>query len=73
MEARRRLRLREFCVGQLCSVVPRRALGSICNGHPASEVVKNQTVTIEKTPVSRVWQASNFEPGGRRFESVRAH
>ena len=39
-------RLREFCGGQSCFVVPCRALGSICNGHPASKVVNNQVLEI---------------------------
>jgi hypothetical protein len=34
--------LREFCETQSCFVVPFRALGSISNGHPASEFVKVQ-------------------------------
>jgi hypothetical protein len=51
--------LREFCGTRLCSVVLRRALESIRNGHPASEVVINQFVTIAKIPVSTVWLASN--------------
>jgi len=29
-----------------CFVVLRRALGSICNGHPASKVVNNQVLEI---------------------------
>ncbi len=36
----------EFCGGQSCFVVPCRALGSICNGHPASKVVNNQVLGI---------------------------
>jgi hypothetical protein len=39
-------RLRDLCVSRLCLVVLSRAFGSICNGHPASEVVNNQCVTI---------------------------
>jgi hypothetical protein len=38
-------RLREFCGSQSCFVVLFHALGSICNGHPASKVIKNQVVT----------------------------
>jgi hypothetical protein len=34
------MRLREFCGSQSCFVVLRRALGSICNGHPASKVLR---------------------------------
>ena len=41
-------RLREFCGTSSCFVVLRRALGSICNGHPASEVVKNQVLANYK-------------------------
>src|SRR5882762_8272522 len=64
--------LRDFCGSRLCSVVLRRALGSICNGHPASEVVENQIVTIDKTPLSMVRLASNqgvrgSNPFGRTF------
>jgi hypothetical protein len=39
------MRLREFCGSQSCFVVLSGALGSICNGHPASDVVGNQEVT----------------------------
>ena len=56
--------LRDFCVSQSCFVMLRRALGSICNGHPASEVVKNQRLTIDKNPISRVRRASNQVVGG---------
>jgi hypothetical protein len=42
------MRLREFCGSRSCFVVLRRALGSICNGHPASKVVDNQEVTKSK-------------------------
>jgi mRNA-degrading endonuclease HigB of HigAB toxin-antitoxin module len=41
------------------SVVLRRALGSICNGHPASEVVKYQLVAIAKFPISTERPATN--------------
>jgi hypothetical protein len=52
------------------SVVLCDALGSICNGHPASVVVKNQLLAL--TRISNFSIPSSFEPGGRRFESVRA-
>jgi hypothetical protein len=45
------MRLREFCGSRSCFVVLRRALGSICNGHPASKVVKNQDVTNSKKSI----------------------
>jgi hypothetical protein len=38
------MRLREFCGSQSCFVVPFGSLGSICTGHPASTVVKNQVL-----------------------------
>ncbi len=38
------MRLWEFCGSQSCFVVLFHAVGSICNGHPASEVVKNQVL-----------------------------
>ena len=41
-------RLREFCGSQSCFVVHFYALGSICNGHPASEVVNNQVLAKSK-------------------------
>jgi hypothetical protein len=65
------MRLREFCGSQSCFVVLRRALGSICNGHPASEVVKNQVVTNAKKSIFNA--TAIYEPGGREFESLRAH
>jgi hypothetical protein len=40
--------LRDFCVSRSCFVVLSCALGSICNGHPASEVIKNQLLAITK-------------------------
>jgi hypothetical protein len=52
------------------SVMLCRALGRNCNGHPASVVVKNQILAIIK--ISKFSVPSGFEPGGRRFESVRA-
>jgi hypothetical protein len=52
------------------SVVLCRALGRFCNGHPASVVVKNQRLPNFK--ISEFSVPSSFEPGGRRFESVRA-
>jgi hypothetical protein len=52
------------------SVVLCCALGRICNGHPASVVVENQRFT--KLKISNFSVPSSFEPGGRRFESVRA-
>jgi hypothetical protein len=53
-----------FCVIRSCFVVLSRALGSICNGHPASEVVKNQSVAVIKIPNLTVRQASNQVVGG---------
>src|SRR5580698_5892162 len=52
------------------SVLLCRALGWFCNGHPASVIVKNRRFT--KTKISKSPVPSSFEPGGRRFESVRA-
>jgi hypothetical protein len=52
------------------SVVLCGALGWVCNGHPASVVVKNQLLATIK--ISNFSVPSSFEPGGRRFESVRA-
>jgi hypothetical protein len=57
------MRLWDYCGSRLCSVVLRRALGSICNGHPASEVVKNQLHTIVKNSISTVRLATNQEAG----------
>jgi hypothetical protein len=45
------MRLREFCGSQSCFVVLFHALGSICNGHPASKVIKNQDVTNSKKSI----------------------
>jgi len=47
------------------------AVGVICNGHPASVVVKNQR--LPNTKISNFSVPSSFEPGGREFESLRAH
>ena len=52
------------------SVVLCDALGRIGNGHPASVVVENQRFT--NLEISNFSIPSSFEPGGRRFESVRA-
>jgi hypothetical protein len=52
------------------SVVLCGALGRICNGHPASVVVKNQLLAMIKFSSFSV--LSSFEPGGREFESLRA-
>jgi hypothetical protein len=41
-----------------------RALGSICNGHSASDIDKYQQVTFTQTRISTVWQASNQGVGG---------
>src|SRR5258708_21392114 len=49
------------------SVVLFRALGSICNGHPASKVNKNQVVTNSKKSISNATAISS--PEGRRFKS----
>jgi hypothetical protein len=38
--------LRDFCGTLSCFVVLSCALGSICNGHPASEVVKYQLLVF---------------------------
>ena len=45
------MRLREFCGSLSCFVVLSHALGSICNGHPASRVIKNQDVTNSKNSI----------------------
>jgi hypothetical protein len=56
-------RLRDFCGTLSCFVVLSCALGSICNGHPASEVVKYQLLVITKFPISAVPLATNQEAG----------
>jgi len=62
--------LRDYCVTRSCFVVLRSARLWISNGHPASVVVKNQLLaTIENSQFSAL---VSFEPGGRRFESLRA-
>jgi hypothetical protein len=40
------MRLREFCGTRSCFVVLSCALGSICNGHPASEVDDGKSVVL---------------------------
>ena len=64
------MRSRGFCGTRLCSVVLRRALGSICNGHPASEVVKNQLHTIVKKPNFDC--AASYEPAGREIDKIHS-
>ena len=59
--------LRDFCVTRWCFVM---LWGRICNGHPASVVVKNQLLAL--TRISNFSIPSSFEPGGREFESLRA-
>jgi hypothetical protein len=58
-----------FCGTRSCSVVLRRALGSICNGHPASEIDLKQVLTIAITECSMVRRASNQVVG--KFEFPR--
>ena len=53
----------EFCGTRSCFVVHCPALGSNCNGHPASEVVRNQVVTIAKTPISTVRRRDHWGCG----------
>jgi hypothetical protein len=52
------------------SVLLCRALGWVCNGHPASVVVKNQRLPNIKISIFSV--PSSFEPGGRELEPLRA-
>jgi hypothetical protein len=64
--------VRKFWGTRSCSVVLRRAPGSICSGHPESEVVNNQSVAIVKNPNLVVPRASNqgvrgSNPFGRIF------
>ncbi len=55
--------LRGFCGTRSCFVVLSRALGSICNGHPASEVVKYQLLAITKFSISTDRLATNHKVG----------
>jgi hypothetical protein len=56
--------LRDFCVSRLCFVMLSHARLWISNGHPASVVVRNQLLAIERNLISTARRASNQVVGG---------